>query len=162
MRCTGPCSASVGAYKKMAAAASSMSATAPAAMSSYRDLVIEHEARRERGEHDEKYVEVDQQPQRLVRRAGPAHRHLDRLTARDHERDPQRDREQRQQELARAELRDHGREYATERRDHLARTPLGQQVLAGDRHGDPDRCHWTMRSREPTPSTRPLRSTRVR
>src|SRR5256885_12271296 len=112
MRCTGPCRASVGAYTKIAAAASSMSATAPAAMSSYRDLVIEHEARGERGEHDEEYVEVDQQPEGLVHRAGPAHRHLHRLTPCHHERNPQRDCEQRQQKLARPQPAAHGRAHA--------------------------------------------------
>src|ERR1700674_3152355 len=104
MRCTTPCSASVGAYRKMAPAASTISATAPTAARSY--LLIEHEPRRERGEHHEQYVEVHEQGHSLVVAAARAHRGLNCLTARDDERDPQRQGEQRQQQLAPPASRD--------------------------------------------------------
>src|SRR6266853_5268728 len=97
----------------MAAAASSINPTAATAALSY--LLIEHEPRRQRGEHDEKYVEVEEQAHRLVSAAGTPHRHLDRLAARDDERDEQRQREQRKQQLPSAYASHHGGEQAPDR-----------------------------------------------
>src|SRR6266852_9644970 len=97
--------------------ATSITATAATAAFSYRvmPLVIEHEPSRERGEHHEQYVQVDQKARRLAgATATAAHRGLDSLTADHDERDPQRQREQRQQQLTRAHSRNHGGEQATE------------------------------------------------
>src|SRR5438309_10011642 len=96
----------------MAPAASSISATAAAAAFSY--LFIEHKPCGERGEHHEQYVEVYEQGQRLV--VGPAgsHRDLHCLTARDYERNPKRQREQRKEELASADASHHRCEQAAQ------------------------------------------------
>src|SRR5207248_10003945 len=98
MRCTGPCRESVGAKRKMAAPAMSISATAATAAFSY--LFIQHETRGERGKHDEQYVEVDEEPDRLLVGAWQPKGRLHRLPARDDERDPQRQDEHRQQQLS--------------------------------------------------------------
>src|ERR1700676_4369092 len=93
IRWTGPCSASVGAYRKIAAPATSISATAAAAAFSY--LFVQHKARGERREHEEQYVEDHEQGHALGGSPAPrAHRDLHGLPARDDERNPQRQREQ--------------------------------------------------------------------
>src|SRR5437868_8060018 len=100
MRCTGPCKKSVGAKRKMAAPAMSISTTAATAAFSY--LFIQHEARGERCQHDKQYVEVDEEADRLLVGAWQPKRRLHRLPARDDERDPQRQDQERQQQLSRA------------------------------------------------------------
>src|SRR6267154_3312310 len=110
MRCTGTCSASVGSNRKMAPAASTISATAAAAAFSY--LFIEHKPCGERGEHHEQYVEVYEQGQGLVVGPARAHRDLHGLAPRDDERNPQRQGEQRKQELASTDARHHRCEQA--------------------------------------------------
>src|SRR5260370_34340601 len=87
-------------------------ATAARAPFSY--LVIEHEPSRERGEHDEQYVQVDEKTRRVAGATAATHRGLNCLAAEDDERDPERKREQRQQKLARAHPHDHLREQASE------------------------------------------------
>src|SRR6059058_1925757 len=89
-----------------------MSATPTAAAFSY--LFIEHESRRERGQHDEKYVEVDEQADRLLVVARQSHRGLHRHAASDNERDPQRKGEQRQEQLPRTNARHDRREEASQ------------------------------------------------
>src|SRR6266851_5467050 len=76
-------------------AATTMSATATRAPFSY--LVIEHEPSRERGEHDEQYVQVDEKTRGVAGATAATHRGLNRLAAEDDKRDPERKREQRQQ-----------------------------------------------------------------
>src|SRR5260370_17314129 len=113
IRWTAPCSASVGAYRKIAAPATSISPTAAAAARSY--LLIQYEPRRERREHEEQYVEVHEQSHRLVVAAAGAHRDLHRLPARDDERNPQRQREERKQQLAPADAPHHRGEKPADR-----------------------------------------------
>src|SRR4030081_231737 len=98
----------------MKAAATSMSPTAAIAPRSYRLLVIEDKSSRERGEHDEQYVQVDEETRGLTG-AGPAraHRTLHSLSTDDDERNPEGQGQQRQQQLARSEPRDPRREDTT-------------------------------------------------
>src|SRR4029077_10793637 len=63
------------------------------------------------------------------------------------------------------EVRDHERQHDElgEGRYQLAGPPLRDEVFAGDRQRDDEGAgHWTMRRRDPGPSTRPLRSVSVR
>src|SRR5580700_2969158 len=101
----------------MKAAATSMSPTAAIAPRSYRLLVIEDKSSSQRREHDEQYVQVDEETRGLIG-PGPAraHRALHRLPADDDERNPEWKRQQRQQQLARANARDHRGENAAEDR----------------------------------------------
>src|SRR6185437_7896425 len=99
----------------MKKAATPISATAAAASFSWRvtPSVLEHEASREGREHEEKYVEVDQESHRLIV-AASAHLDLHRGAAGDDERDPQRQGQQRQEQLAGADPRHHRGEQAPE------------------------------------------------
>src|SRR6266704_4992609 len=106
----------------MKLAATSISATAATAPASNRRSVIEHEPRRERREHDEQYVQVDEQARGLARAgAATAHRCLHRLPADDDERNPERKRAHGQEQLARADAGHHRREEASEYRHAYSR-----------------------------------------
>src|SRR5947208_9334328 len=98
MRWTSPCSASVGAYTKIIAPAPASARTEMAATACRRALVIEHVAGGEGGDHDEEYVEVEEQRQRLPIGLPDGQRRSDGLAAHDHERDPERQHQHRQQQ----------------------------------------------------------------
>src|ERR1700716_3611843 len=97
----------------MATAASSIRPTAAVAAFSY--LFIEHEPRGKRSEHDKEYVEVDEQPDRLIGAPTAPHRNLNRLAARDDEGHEQRQRQEWKQQLSSADAGDHRGEQAANR-----------------------------------------------
>src|SRR5438445_4114905 len=130
MRCTGPCRKSVGALKKIAAPASSISATAPTGSCS--SLFNQSESGRQRGEHHKKYVEVDEETNGLVVAARQSHRRLHGLATRNDEWNPEREREQGQQQLSRTHSSDYRRKQAAERRHADRREKNRDPEVAGE------------------------------
>ena len=118
-------------------AATSISATAAAATCSY--LVIENEPRGQRGEHDEQYVQVEKKAIGRIGGAATAHRRLHRLAADHHERYPQRQRQQRQEQLPRADPGDHGREQAPEHGHTNRREEDSGDLIESQRHSEEQR-----------------------
>src|SRR5438105_3184634 len=102
-------------------------------------LFIEHESRRERGQHDEKYVEVDEQADRLLVVARQSHRGLHRHAASDNERDPQRKGEQRQEQLPRTNARHDRREEASQGSHADGRQQHRRDDIGRERRAEKDR-----------------------
>src|SRR5713101_1956887 len=121
----------------MKPAATSIRATAATAAVSNRLSVIEHEPRGERCQHDEQYVQVDEQACGLARAAAATtHRCLHRLPANDDERNPERKCEQGQEQLARPDAGHHRREEASEYSHAYSRKQDGRHDCSRKWHAE--------------------------